>query len=104
MLNLLKCSLLFSLTIWLAGCSLFFGNTISAEDLKKDHTLRIYRIGEDFTLIARELNKRGEAVVIGRFDEIQVYLQIFATREGLIVNVYDIYDYNFGKFDIYEGD
>jgi hypothetical protein len=96
--------LLFYLTIWLSGCSLFFGKTISEEDLNKNHTLRIYKTGLDLTLLAKELNDKGEAVVIGRFDEIQVYLQIFAKREGLIVNVYDIYDYNFGKFDIYEED
>lgn len=104
MLNFLKYSLLFYLTICLSGCSLFFGKTISEEDLKRNQTLRIYKIGGDLTLLAKELNDRGEAVVIGRFNEIQVYLQIFATREGLIVKVYDIYDYNFGKFDIYERD
>ena len=102
MLNFLKCSLLFHLTIWLSACSLFFGKTISEEDLKRDRTLAIYNIGEDLKLLARELNKRGEAVVIGEFDGMKVYLQIFATTEGLVVKEHDIYEYNFGGFDIYE--
>ena len=96
--------MLFYITIWLSGCSLFFGKTISEEDLKKNRTLAIYKIDEDLTLLARELNKREEAVVIGRFDEIQVYLQIFVKRKELIVKEYDISEYNFGEFDIYEGD
>ncbi len=104
MLNFLKCSLLFYLTIWLSGCSLFFGKTISEADLKRNHTLAIYQTGIDFKHLARELNDRGEAVVIGRFDDIQVYLQIFATGKELIVKEYNIYEYDFGKFDIYEGD
>lgn len=104
MLNFLKCSLLFYLTIWLSGCSLFFGKTISEEDLKKNRTLAIYNANVDLTFLARELNDKGEAVIIGRVDEMQVYLQIFVSRNGLKINVYNIYDYNFGRFDIYEED
>ena len=104
MLNFLKCSLLFYLIICLSGCSLFFGKKISAADLKRNRTLAIYNIGADLTLLAKELNERGEAVVIGRLDEFQIYLQIFATGKELIVKEYDIHEYNFGVFDIYEED
>ena len=102
MWNLLKFIALSYIAIGLSGCSFFFGKTITEKDLKRNHTMAIYTIGEDLKVLAKELNKRGEAVVIGRFDDIQVYLQIFVTKEGLVVKEYDIDEYNFGKFDIYE--
>ncbi len=63
-----------------------------------------YEVGDDLALVVKKLNSDGEAVVLAKYNDSPVYLQIFATRSGIIIRHYDVNEYNFGKFDIYEGD
>ena len=104
MLKFLKVVFISFLLASLSACSLFFGKTITEMDLKRNKAMARYDVGEDLSLVAKKLNLDGEAVVMATHDGSPVYLQIFATRKGIVIRHYDVNEYNFGTFDIFEGD
>ena len=90
----------FSLTILftafaLTSCSIAPDKNISKNDLLRSRGVSLYIIEDDMDGVLKVLNDKGEVVVNStRFDN-PVYLQIFATPDGIKVRQFDKNDYDF---------
>ena len=89
-------SILFA-ALALSSCSIAPDKNISKNDLLRSRGASLYIIEDDIDGVLKILNDKGEVVVNStRFDD-PVYLQIFATPEGIEVRQFDKNEYNFDE-------
>ncbi len=91
----LRYALTVSLFLALSACSLSPKYEISFSDLQRSKGFTYYIIEEDPDGVIKVLNSRGEAVVRAEYFDSPVYLQIFATSQGLAIRHFDRDEYDF---------
>ncbi len=81
----------------IAACSMPPKRTISQEELRHARNIAFYIIEDDPEGILKVLNSEGEVVVRADYFETPVYLQIFATPEGISLRHFDRDEYDFDE-------
>lgn len=79
----------------LPSCSVSPDKIISKDDLLRSKGTAYYVIEDDIDGVLKILNDKGEVVVNSTRRDNPVYLQIFATPEGIEVRQFDKSDYDF---------
>ncbi len=79
----------------LSACSLPPERAVSYDEFRKSKGIAYYIIEDDPEGVLKVLNSRGEVVVKSDYFDEPVYLQIFATPNGLEIRHFDRDDYAF---------
>ena len=87
------------LTSLLSSCSIAPTKEISQQDLLRSRGVALYIIEDDIDGVLKVLNNKGEVVVNSTRLDNPVYLQIFATPEGIEVRQFDKEEYDFIDYD-----
>ena len=83
------------LTSLLSSCSIAPSKEISQQDLLRSRETALYIIEDDIDGVLKVLNAKGEVVVNSTRLDNPVYLQIFATPDGIEVRQFDKEEYDF---------
>lgn len=83
------------LTSLLSSCSIAPTKEISQKDLLRSRETALYIIEDDIDGVLKVLNNKGEVVVNSTRLDNPVYLQIFATPDGIEVRQFDKEEYDF---------
>ncbi|MDT8318818.1 MAG: hypothetical protein RQ824_12650 [bacterium] len=87
------------LTSLLSSCSIAPDKEITQKEFLRSRGVAYYVIEDDIDGVLKVLNNKGEVVVNStRFDK-PVYLQIFATPDGIEVRQFNKEDYGFTDND-----
>ena len=81
--------------ILLASCSIAPDKKISEKELMRSRNAALYVIEDDIEGVLKILNSKGEVVVNSTRLDNPVYLQIFATPDGIEVRPFDKSEYDF---------
>ena len=77
------------LTSFLSSCSIAPNKEISQQELLRSRGVALYIIEDDMDGVLKVLNAKGEVVVNSTHLDNPVYLQIFATPDGIEVRQFD---------------
>ena len=80
---------------FLSACSIAPNKEISQRELLRSRGAAYYVIEDDIDGVLKVLNSRGEVVVNSTYFDKPVYLQIFATPNGIKVRQFNKEDYDF---------
>ena len=83
------------LTSLLSSCSIAPTKEISQQELLRSRETALYIIEDDIDGVLKVLNAKGEVVVNSTRLDNPVYLQIFATPDGIEVRQFDKEEYDF---------
>ena len=83
------------LTSFLSSCSIAPSKEIFQKDLLRSRETALYIIEDDIDGVLKVLNDKGEVVVNSTHLDTPVYLQIFATPDGIEVRQFDKEEYDF---------
>ena len=86
---------LLNLFVFASACSLPPERPVSYDQFKKSKGIAYYIIEDDPEGVLKVLNARGEVVVKSDYFDEPVYLQIFATPEGLEIRHFYRDEYDF---------
>lgn len=73
----------------LPSCSLTPEKEITMKELRRTKNIAYYIIEDDMDGVLKVLNRDGEVIVKSEYFNEPVYLQIFATSEGIEIRHYD---------------
>lgn len=82
-------------TFCLFSCSIAPKKEISQRELLRSREASLYIIEDDINGVLKVLNSKGEVVVNSTYFDNPVYLQIFATPDGIEVRSFDKEEYDF---------
>ena len=83
------------LASFLSSCSIAPNRKISQKELLRSRETALYIIEDNIDGVLKVLNNRGEVVVNSTRLDNPVYLQIFATPDGIKVRQFDKEEYDF---------